>query len=677
MILYNVILPIALALACILIYHFAFRREKKVEKNEEESENVDDIIDSLPILYYLEEMICDNNGTVVDLKVCKINKRCLDFIPGRVSPVGKYSSDCFPGGQTVFLGAANSSKQLGSFVNFQYLEKYTNVFYDCVAKVRPNTNFVEFYLIDSSNLHKTHEALQGLRRQMELALEISHITPIKMYVDTKLITRLELDREGASDQALKYVTTDGDETFAKFSQEARDELRHQLDNLVEGSIKRVKYDMECREDRGDGTKTEWYEVRMVVGERDANGNPKTLEGSIQLVTKRKQMEKVLTDARKKAEELNSLKSAFLANMSHEIRTPLNAIVGFSELLCGAETKEEQEEYSRIIQSNSGQLLQLINDILDISKIEAGNMEFIDKEFDLNAVMKETEESLRLRLDPDKPVTLSCELGLPKCKLNLDRNRMVQVLTNLVTNAIKYTDSGSITMGYKQKGNMLEFYVKDTGSGIDPDHLEDIFGRFVKLNAFMKGNGLGLSICKSIVAKFGGKIWAESEVGKGSTFRFTIPYDSTAKKIEEPEPVEEKPKQPVQPMSHKVTPEDQKVRILVAEDNESNFKLVSAILSREYNLYHAWNGKEAVEAFDTFKPKLVIMDINMPVMDGYEASSLIKKKSPNTPILALTAYATSADEEKILAAGMDAYMAKPVCMPQLRMRLKDLLKKSEG
>lgn len=677
MVLYNVILPIVLALTCILIYHFAFRRDKKVEKDEEKNENVEAIIDSLPILYYLEEMVCDNNGTVVDLKICKINKRCLDFMPGRISPVGKYSSDCFPGGQTAFLGAANSSKQLGNFVNFQYLEKHTNVFYDCVAKVRPNTNFVEFFLIDSSNLHKTQEALQGLRRQMEQALEVSHTTPIKMYVDTNLITRLELDREGASDRALKYVTTDCDETFAKFSQESRDELRHLLDNLIEGSIERVKYDMECREDRGNGTQTEWYEVRVVVGERDANGNPKTLEGSIQLVTKRKNMEKMLIDAKKKAEELNSLKTAFLANMSHEIRTPLNAIVGFSELLCGADTKEEQEEYSRIIQSNSGQLLQLINDILDISKIEAGNMEFIDKEFDLNAVMKETEESLRLRLDQNKPVKMRCELGLPKCTLNLDRNRMVQVLTNLVTNAIKYTDSGSITMGYKQKGNVLEFYVKDTGSGIAPGHHEDIFGRFVKLNAFMKGNGLGLSICKSIVTRFGGKIWVESELGKGSTFLFTIPYDSTPKKIDEPEPVaEEKPRMPIQPMAHNVIPENQKVRILVAEDNESNFKLVSAILSREYHLHHAWNGKEAVEAFDTFKPKLVIMDINMPIMDGYEASALIKKKSPNTPILALTAYATSADEEKILAAGMDAYMAKPVCMPQLRMRLKDLLKKSE-
>ena len=134
--------------------------------------------------------------------------------------------------------------------------------------------------------------------------------------------------------------------------------------------------------------------------------------------------------------------------------------------------------------------------------------------------------------------------------------------------------------------MLEFYVKDTGSGIDPNHLEDIFGRFVKLNAFMKGNGLGLSICKSIVTKFGGKIWAESELGKGSTFFFTIPYDSTAKEKEDSEPVMEEPKQPIQPMSHKVIAEDQKVRILVAEDNESNFKLVSAILSREYNLFHA-------------------------------------------------------------------------------------------
>ena len=683
MILTNIILPIAVALACILVYHFAFRKKAPAAPADtgsatDSEHHCENIVDMMPALYYLEEMVCDESGTVVDLKICKANKRCFDYIKSDETPIGKYSSDFFPAGQAAFLGAANSAKQLGTVVNFQYFEKSAGVFYDCVAKVKEGTNFVQFFLIDSTNLHKTQEALSGLRRQMEAALEISHITPLKMYVDTQLITCMQIDDEKKSaESSLKNITVTGDELFAKFAAEDRLSLRQQLDELVDGKTQCVKFDMQCREDRGKGMRDEWYEIRVVVGERQPNGKAKTLEGSIQLVTKRKNMERVLVDAKKKAEELNTLKSAFLANMSHEIRTPLNAIVGFSELLIGAESPEEQQEYSRIIQANSGQLLQLVNDILDLSKIEAGTMEFIDKDFDLNTTMKETEESLRLRLDPEKPVTMHCELGLPQCTLHLDPNRLVQVVTNLVTNAIKYTDSGSITLGYSLKGKLLEFFVRDTGAGIDPEHLEDIFDRFVKLNAFMKGNGLGLSICKSIVAKFGGKIWAESELGKGSTFYFTVPYDPAAQKREEPKPEPEKAQaQQAEPIARTVKPDSQKIKILVAEDNESNYKLVSAILSREYNLLHAWNGKEAVDAFDEFKPKLVIMDINMPIMDGYEASAILKKKSPNTPILALTAYATSADEEKILAAGMDAYMSKPVCMPQLRMRLKDLLKAAE-
>ena len=682
-ILTNIILPIAVALVCILVYHFVFRKKAQPETADTGSTAADEhhnenLIDMMPALYYLEEMVCDESGTVVDLKICKANKRCFEYVKQGETPIGKYSSDFFPAGQAAFLGAANSAKQLGTVVNFQYFDKTASVFYDCVAKVKEGTNFVQFFLIDSTNLHKTQEALSGLRRQMEAALEITHITPLKMYVDTQLITCMQIDDEKkGAESTLKNITVTGDELFAKFAAEDRLSLRQQLDELVEGKVQRVKFDMQCREDRGKGMRDEWYEIRVVVGERNSSGKAKTLEGSIQLVTKRKNMERVLVDAKKKAEELNTLKSAFLANMSHEIRTPLNAIVGFSELLISAESPEEQQEYSRIIQANSGQLLQLVNDILDLSKIEAGTMEFIDKDFDLNTTLKETEGSLRLRLDPEKPVTMHCELGLPQCTLHLDPNRLVQVVTNLVTNAIKYTDSGSITLGYRQKGKLLEFFVRDTGAGIDPEHLEDIFDRFVKLNAFMKGNGLGLSICKSIVAKFGGKIWAESELGKGSTFYFTVPYDPAEQKREEQKPGKE-PEQAQQPETivRNVKPDSQKIRILVAEDNESNYKLVSAILSREYNLLHAWNGQEAVDKFDEFKPKLVIMDINMPIMDGYEASAILKKKSPNTPILALTAYATSADEEKILAAGMDAYMSKPVCMPQLRMRLKDLLKAAE-
>mgnify|MGYP004502795317 CR=1 FL=1 len=677
MILINVIVTLVVATACILVYHFALNKGKS--KGHTGSGNcVDNVLDSMPALYYLEEMVCDADGKVVDLKIVKANKQCQQYVKGGELPIGKYSSEFFPDGQDYFIGAANSAKQINSTVNFQYYEKSSGVFYDCVARQKSGTNCIEFFLIDSTNLHNAQKALGELRMQMESALEVSHVTPLKMYVDTQLITFMQIEEsKRQSGGMLKNVTATGDEVFARFAASDRNQLRQQLDELVAGNIDRVKFDMQCMEDRGNGMQIEWYEVRAVVGERKEDGTPKILEGSIQLVTKRKELEQKLVDAKKKAEDLNSLKSAFLANMSHEIRTPLNAIVGFSELLIDAESKEQQEEYSRIIQANSGQLLQLVNDILDLSKIEAGTMEFIDHEFELNTVLKEAEESLRLRLDTDKPVELKCEYGLPKCTLHLDNNRLSQVITNLVTNAIKYTERGTITMGYKQEDKHLLFYVKDTGVGINPKHINDIFDRFVKLNAFMKGNGLGLSICRSIVDRFGGKIWAESKEGEGSTFFFTIPYDQASQPVVQPKPVEPKPvEKPTGAISHKQTPDDKKPRILVAEDNESNYRLLHAILSREYNLYHAWNGKEAVEAFDEFMPKLVIMDINMPVMDGYEASALIKQKSPQTPILALTAYATAADEEKILASGMDAYMAKPVCMPQLRLRLKDLLKAAE-
>lgn len=683
MIFTSFILPVIVAVACIFAYSLITKKLNKSQNAADDNRSCgDDVLDNVSLLFFLQEMICDKSGNVVDFNIVKVNKPVLkSSLRGETTPVGKRSSEYYPDGLEVFTAAANSAIQFGQPINFQYMHQSCNIYYDCVARVREKTNCVEFYLIDSTNLHKTQEALCGMRRQMQIALEVSHVTPIKMFVNSQLITCQMLDdeklRDGRShdERALRNVTMTGDELFSKFSEETRRELRGLLDDLRDDKIQRVKYDMSCEEDRGKGIRKEWYEIRVVVGERDANGKPAVLEGSIQLVTKRKMMEQCLTEAKNKAEELNKLKTAFLANMSHEIRTPLNAIVGFSELLVGADTKEVQQEYSRIIQSNSEQLLQLVGDILDLSKIEAGTMEFVDKDFELNLVMKEVEESMRLRLDPDKPVTMRCELGLPKCMLHCDTHRFVQVLTNLITNAIKYTDSGNIVMGYSLKGKFLEFYVKDTGSGIDKKHLNDIFDRFVKLNAFVKGSGLGLSISKSIVNRFGGKIWAESELGKGSTFYFTMPYDPMSCKQEEPKCEEPKPEP--QFKEQPVKPEKEKPHVLVAEDNESNYKLVSAILSREYKLYHAWNGQEAVDIFDECKPEIVIMDINMPVMDGYQASALLKKHSPKTPILALTAYATSADEEKILAAGMDAYMSKPVCMPQLRMRIKELIMASKN
>ena len=235
----------------------------------------------------------------------------------------------------------------------------------------------------------------------------------------------------------------------------------------------------------------------------------------------------MKEAQLKAEEANQLKSAFLANMSHEIRTPLNAIVGFSNLLSMVEDKEEMLEYAGIIETNTELLLQLINDILDMSKIESGMYDFHVTQVDANQLMSEVEQVARLRIRTDE-VSLSFAERLPQCVFHTDKNRLIQVLTNLVVNAIKFTSQGEIQIGYRlQDAHTLYFYVSDTGCGMSAEQCEHVFERFVKYNTFIQGTGLGLSICKMIIEKWGGEIGVQSESGKGSVFWFTLPYRASA------------------------------------------------------------------------------------------------------------------------------------------------------
>ena len=231
----------------------------------------------------------------------------------------------------------------------------------------------------------------------------------------------------------------------------------------------------------------------------------------------------LSEAMEKAEQANQLKSAFLANMSHEIRTPLNAIVGFSNMLPEVDDREEMREYTDIIETNTNLLLQLINDILDISKIEAGTFDFCPALIDVNQTMEEIEQSMQLRLKNDAVTFTFCE-RLPECMLYIDKNRLMQLLSNFIVNAIKFTKSGSIRMGYRMKDiNTIYFYVSDTGCGMSPEQCRHVFERFVKYNPFIQGTGLGLSICHMIVEHLKGEIGVNSEEGKGSTFWFTLPY----------------------------------------------------------------------------------------------------------------------------------------------------------
>ena len=242
------------------------------------------------------------------------------------------------------------------------------------------------------------------------------------------------------------------------------------------------------------------------------------------ITQLKETEKQLTLAKEKAENADLSKSAFLANMSHEIRTPLNAITGFAEVLASANTEEEKAQYQEIIKMNADLLLQLVNDILDMSKIEAGTLEFVYTKVDINLLLSDLRQLFQMRVnDAGKNIQIIAEPSLPSCSIETDRNRVAQVLSNFTTNAIKFTQEGTISIGYEARDTELYFYVTDTGAGIPADKLPEVFGRFVKLNKDKKGTGLGLSISKTIVNKLEGQIGADSVEGKGSTFWFTITY----------------------------------------------------------------------------------------------------------------------------------------------------------
>lgn len=375
------------------------------------------------------------------------------------------------------------------------------------------------------------------------------------------------------------------------------------------------------------------------------------------------VENELRLAKEKAEESDHLKSAFLANMSHEIRTPLNAIVGFSGLLAMPENYEERDEYINIINNNNELLLQLINDILDLSRIEANTLEFIYSDIDINQLLCDIEQTSRLKAA--EGVQVSFVEKLPHCIIRTDKNRLSQVVTNFINNAIKFTKEGCIYFGYKHEANNLYFYVSDTGCGIDKEVKDSVFQRFVKLDSFAQGTGLGLSICQMIVHKLDGEIGVDSEPGKGSTFWFTLPdtvIEESHASVAEPDKIE---------MNINSLPDKKTATLLIAEDNESNYTLIKAIL-KDYNLLHAWNGQEAIELYRKYHPDMILMDLKMPIMDGYQATQEIRKDNTIIPIIAVTAFAFAEDEQRVNESGFNGYVAKPIKPNVLKKMISDLL-----
>lgn len=389
------------------------------------------------------------------------------------------------------------------------------------------------------------------------------------------------------------------------------------------------------------------------------------------VTERQHMIGELKKARKQAEQSDKLKSAFLANMSHEIRTPLNAIVGFSDLLMITDDPAEKEEYSKIINTNNELLLKLINDILDLSKIEAGSVELKVEEFDLAVYFDELATAMQYRV-VNPQVRLTSVNPYTTCMVKLDKNRFAQIVTNYVTNAIKYTPEGFIEMGYEKVDEGIRIYVRDTGIGIQEDKKCKVFHRFEKLDEFAQGTGLGLSICKAIIEACGGSLGFESEYGKGSLFWAVLPCTTDLGDSQSAASRRMDRKNGGNGSNGVMLEGGEKIRktILVAEDIQSNFFLVSSLLKNKCDLLHAPNGLEAVEMVRRQPVDLVLMDMKMPVMDGRTATAEIRKFNSRIPIVALTAHAFDADRVVALESGCDDYLVKPINGAKLMQALKE-------
>ena len=402
-------------------------------------------------------------------------------------------------------------------------------------------------------------------------------------------------------------------------------------------------------------------IRLLITNPDPGASPLLL-AMLWDITEQRQNELDLI----KAQEADKMKNAFIANMSHEIRTPLNAIVGFSRLITETDNASEQQEYLTIINNNSDLLLQLINDILDFAKIESGTLNYNLSWVDLKDVCQEVYISQSLKMTSDVALLYNGDM-LPSVRLRTDTQRIEQVLLNLLSNAIKCTNQGFVSLSYEVEGDFVRVSVTDTGIGIDKEKQASVFERFVKLDDFRQGTGLGLSICKMIIEKLGGEIGLRSELGKGSTFWFTLP-------LAVPEESEKKEAGSEIPMEIIPDTLPGQYTILIAEDVLENYLLLQAVLKQHYRLIYAENGQIAVQKFKDYKPDIILMDIKMPVMDGYAATCKIRELSSDVPILALSAFAFDEEKEKAKCCRFNDYLVKPVDIPLLKYKIKYYLNK---
>ena len=607
------------------------------------------LMDALPFASWIK----DSDG-----KFTQVNKNLLHILNRDLSDVlGKKSGEIFDEADTKLNTEGEQEvMQTGKVTEATHSRDRRILKTVHFPVIGPEGEFIGTggYQEDITNLTASLQALHQERETLEVLLES---LPYSIFFIDNKFSYLRINsmmanllRVGHPDLAIGK----GNEAF--FTRRVARKMQEEDQSILDSGmaiLSRIIYF------KDEGIPGFWME-KTKIPIRDERGVITMILGIYKDVTEMMEIENELKEARDRAQESDRLKTAFLANMSHEIRTPMNGIIGFVNLLRDAEVSDEQRDlYLKHIEQSSHQLLNIVNDIIDISKIESGQLKISNRAVRINGVLDELYSSFFHRIRGDEPgqkkVSFTLEKGetSPDFTIVIDDSRLSQIFNNLIINAIKFTEEGQISFGYTlQNRRYIKFFVRDTGIGISPGKTEMIFDRFGQdiqsKVVHPSGTGLGLSISKSLVELMGGEMWVDSSVGKGSVFYFTLPLVLENSVEEREVPISNK----TYNWSHK--------RVLVAEDEELNWMFIREMLKKTgAEVVRAKNGLEVIRMAEELIPDIILMDLKMPELDGIEATRRIRKFNRKIPIIAQTAFVMAEEKTESIQAGCNHFLTKPL------------------
>lgn len=614
------------------------------------------IFELMPNGFALSEMIYNTDKQPVDYRYLEMNPAFEKLTGLHISDViGRTVKEVLPETEDSLISKFNEIASGGEPQSFEFHSKDLGRDYLVYSFSPEKGRFVTIFS-DISAIKRSESQIRKLSeavKQSPASIVITDLEGTIEYVNPRFIEETGYTLEEAVGQNPKVLKS-GEQSDLYY--------KNMWETITSGRI----WTGEFHNKKKNGQL--YWEAAVIAPIKDENGLITNYLAVKEDISAIKELQSALEKAKEKAEESERLKAAFLANMSHEIRTPMNGILGFADLLKEPNLSlEDKIEYVTIIEESGHRMLNIINDLINISKVESGQMQINLSDSSINDQIQFIQNFFKLEAK-QKGIELNsvCPLESDLSIIQTDREKLYAVLTNLIKNAIKFTTKGTISFGYVIKDKMMEFYVKDTGRGIPSDKLTAIFDRFqqvdTQLSNGIEGSGLGLTISKAYIEMLGGKIWVESEVGVGSTFYFTLPYNPQ-RQVEKQDEVSES--EPV------ICVLSDKVTLLIADDDEDARKYLKEFMKRyNFRILTATTGLDALEKCNSNQDiKLVLMDIKMPVMDGYTATKLIKEQRPSLPVIALSAI--SIDIEQYSDA-FDEYIIKPLLSNRLSLLLEKYL-----